>query len=56
MSYKSNLSKLVSGEPVRCITRIRPDPSNRKEDIKVLNQNISLVDANNRCKISFILF
>lgn len=50
MSYKSNLSKIVSGELVRCVVRLKPNTGIQKEDIKVLNNNISLVDANNRCK------
>jgi len=46
--YKSILSKLVTGEKVQTIVRIKGDERSRIEDIKVLGQSISLFDTNNR--------
>lgn len=48
--YKSVLSKLVTGEKVQTIVRIKPNDRSSIEDIKVLGQAISLFDNNSRCK------
>lgn len=40
--------KLVKGEDVRCIVRIKPTTNFQKEDVRIINQNIILTDANNR--------
>jgi len=46
--YKSVLSKLVTGEKLQTIIRIKPNDRGHIEDIKVLGQAISLFDTNNR--------
>mgnify|MGYP003578281890 CR=1 FL=1 len=52
--YKSVLSKLVTGEKLQTIIRIKPNDRGHVEDIKVLGQAVSLFDTNNRSKKSFL--
>ena len=46
--YKSDLGKLVSGEPIKCLVRLKPNSGYAKEDIKIIGQNIALIDSSNR--------
>lgn len=54
--YKSTISQFVSGEPIKCIARIKANQSIGKEDIKVTGQNVALVDGANRCNYHSLFF
>ena len=45
-------SKLISGDPLKCIVRVKAPTNFQREDIKVIgskdHNTISITDANNR--------
>ncbi len=43
-------SKIILGEPLKCIVRIKPPTNFQREDIKIIGNTVSLMDANNRSK------
>lgn len=47
---KTDYSKIISGEPIKTIVRIKPPANYSREDLKVTPNKISLLDQNNRCK------
>ncbi len=48
---KTDYSKIISGEPLKTIVRVKPPSNYLREDIKIMGSNVSLLDANNRCKM-----
>ena len=48
---RTDYHKLITGEPIKCIAKIKPTPNLIKEDIKIIGNTISLIDPSNRCKL-----
>jgi hypothetical protein len=48
-------SKIILGEPLKCIVRIKPPTNFQREDIKLIGNTISLMDPNNRSILKFFL-
>lgn len=45
---KTDYTKIIVGEPLKTIVRVKPPSNYLREDIKIMGSNISLLDANNR--------
>ena len=52
---KTDYTKIISGEPLKTIVRVKPPSNYLREDIKIMGTNLSLLDANNRCALKFII-
>lgn len=50
MATKSDISRFVVGEPVRCVCKLRVNTNYNKEDIKTQDRKVQLVDSQNRRK------
>jgi hypothetical protein len=48
MAYKSDIARFVVGEPIRCIAKLRTNTSYQKEDIKINDRMVQLVDSQNK--------
>ena len=49
-SLKSDISRFVVGEPIKSIVRLRTNTSYLKEDLRLVDKTIQLIDNQNRCK------
>jgi hypothetical protein len=50
-----NYKKIIKGEAVRCIVRIKPAVNFQREDLRIHNKNIILTDQNNRSRNSIVI-
>lgn len=48
MAYKSDIARFVVGEPIRCIAKLRTNTSYQKEDIRINDRVVQLVDSQNK--------
>ena len=48
MAHRSDIAKYVVGEPIRCIVKLRVNTSYQKEDIKVNERVVQVVDSQNK--------
>jgi hypothetical protein len=46
MSFDYN--RIITGQPSKCIVRVKPPTNFQKEDVKITGNTISLTDSNNR--------
>ena len=45
---KIDFSKVIFGDPITTIVRVKPASNYQRENIKVIGQNVTLIDQNNR--------
>lgn len=48
MAHRSDISKYVVGEPIRCLVKMRVNTSSKKEDIKINDRVVQVVDSQNK--------
>lgn len=48
MAHKSDIANLIVGEPVKCIVKLRVNTSYQKQDIRVSDQMVQVVDSQNK--------
>ena len=49
-------SKIIIGEPVRCVVRVKPPTNFQREDVRVMGNTLTITDANNRSFFKLKLF
>ena len=48
MAHKSDIARYIAGEPIRCLVKLRTNTSYQKEDIRVNDRFVQLVDSQNK--------
>src|SRR5688572_8647611 len=48
MAHKSDIAKFVVGEPIKCVVKLRVNTSYQKQDIRINDRIVQVVDSQNK--------
>mgnify|MGYP000104790623 CR=1 FL=1 len=48
MAHKSDIARYIVGEPIRCLVKLRTNTSYQKEDIRINDRIVQIIDSQNK--------